>query len=105
MAALPLPVPPRRAVLRAHGPEPGEPERKRVCKPLETIPSEAGARLIDCAMELDSKQKTSTNCGPWITKTKQNSMIFENHGSRCTAQPCPRCIAGESGHFSHILGF
>ncbi|XP_042645909.1 uncharacterized protein C10orf143 homolog [Tyto alba] len=105
MAAVPLPARGRRGTLRAHEPEPGEPERKRACKPLETIPNEADARLIDCAMELDSKQKISTDCGPWATKTKQNSTIFENHGSRGTAQPCPRCIAGESGHFSHILGF
>ncbi|KAM6090934.1 uncharacterized protein C10orf143 homolog isoform 2-T2 [Theristicus caerulescens] len=103
MAALPLPARGRRGALGAQ--EPGEPERKRVCKPLETIPNEADARLIDGAMELDSKQKISTDCGPWATKTKQNSMIFENHGSRGTAQPCPRCIAGESGHFNHILGF
>ncbi|XP_075011400.1 uncharacterized protein C10orf143 homolog [Calonectris borealis] len=103
MAALPLRG--RRGALRGHELEPGEPERKRACKPLETIPNEADARLIDCAMELDSKQKISADCGPWATKTKQNSMIFENHGSRGTAQPCPRCIAGESGHFNHILGF
>ncbi|XP_029886175.1 uncharacterized protein C10orf143 homolog [Aquila chrysaetos chrysaetos] len=106
MTALPLPARGRRGALRApHDPEPGEPEPKRACKPLETIPNEADARLIDCAMELDSKQKISADCDPWATKTKQNSMIFENHGSRGTAQPCPRCIAGESGHFSHILGF
>ncbi|XP_035746314.1 uncharacterized protein C10orf143 homolog isoform X2 [Egretta garzetta] len=80
-------------------------DEKRACRPLETIPDEAGARRIDCAMELDSKQKISTDCGPWATKTKQNSMIFENHGSRGAAQPCPRCIAGESGHFNHIPGF
>ncbi|KAM9379875.1 uncharacterized protein C10orf143 homolog [Phaethornis superciliosus] len=100
MAALPLPARGRRGALSAPGP--GEPERKRACKPLETIPKEAGVHLTDCAMELDSKQKISPD---WATKTKQNSMIFENHGSRGTAQPCPRCIAGESGHFSHILGF
>ncbi|XP_074448131.1 uncharacterized protein C10orf143 homolog isoform X2 [Larus michahellis] len=94
----------RRGALRTHQPEPGEPER-RACKPSETIPNEADAHLIDCAMELDSKQKISADCCPWATKTKQNSMIFENHVSRGTAQPCPRCIAGESGHFSHILGF
>nr|XP_013041265.2 uncharacterized protein C10orf143 homolog isoform X1 [Anser cygnoides] len=81
------------------------PIKKRVCKLLETFPNEADARLIDCAMELDSKQKLSSGCGPWDTKTKPNSMIFENQGSRGTAQPCPRCIAGESGHFNHILGF
>ncbi|XP_027816060.2 uncharacterized protein C10orf143 homolog isoform X6 [Ovis aries] len=25
-------------------------------------------------------------------------------GGRSRAQPCPRCIAGESGHFSHTEG-
>ncbi|XP_074731647.1 uncharacterized protein C10orf143 homolog [Strix uralensis] len=105
MAAVPLPARGRRGALRAHEPEPGEPERKRACKPSETIPNETDACLVDCAMELDSKQKISPDYGPWPPKTKQNSMIFENHGSRGAAQPCPRCIAGESGHFSHILGF
>ncbi|XP_065495568.1 uncharacterized protein C10orf143 homolog [Caloenas nicobarica] len=103
MAAVPLPARGRRGALPE--PQPGEPERKRACKPVETIPKEADAFLIGCAMELDSKQKISTDWGPRPAKTKQNSVIFENHGSRGTAQPCPRCIAGESGHFSHILGF
>ncbi|XP_061856723.1 uncharacterized protein C10orf143 homolog [Colius striatus] len=104
MAALPLLARGRRGPLRARDAEPGEPERKRVCKPSEAVPHQADACLLDCAMELDPKQKIPTDCGPWATKTK-SSMISENHGSRGTAQPCPRCIAGESGHFSHILGF
>ncbi|XP_071420105.1 uncharacterized protein C10orf143 homolog [Pithys albifrons albifrons] len=83
----------------------GEPERKRVCQLLESIPREAGAHLVDCAMELDARQKPAPACGPWAEKTKQNSMTLENHGSKGAAQPCPRCVAGESGHFSHILGF
>ncbi|XP_064320461.1 uncharacterized protein C10orf143 homolog isoform X1 [Phalacrocorax carbo] len=103
MAALPLLARGRRGALRAHEPE--EPERKRACKLLEAVPNEADARLTECAMELESKQKISTDVGPWAAKAKQNSVIFENHGNRGTAQPCPRCIAGESGHFSHILGF
>ncbi|KAM6106080.1 uncharacterized protein C10orf143 homolog [Pterocles gutturalis] len=95
----------RRGALRAVETEPEEPERKRACKPLETIPREPDVPLMDCAMELDSKQKISPDGGPWAAKTKQNSVIFEHHRSRGTAQPCPRCIAGESGHFNHILGF
>lgn len=49
--------------------------QKRACKPVETIPKEADAFLIGCAMELDSKQKISADWGPWATKTKQNSMV------------------------------
>ncbi|XP_051657197.1 uncharacterized protein C10orf143 homolog [Manacus candei] len=107
MAALPQPPPfPARGRRGALGPGgPGEPERKRVCKLLESIPGEANGYLMDCTMELDSRQKLSPDCGPWAAKPKQNSMILENHGSKGAAQPCPRCIAGESGHFSHIMGF
>ncbi|KAM4896792.1 uncharacterized protein C10orf143 homolog isoform 1-T1 [Sylvia borin] len=79
----------------------GEPECKRVCRVLDTIPREA--QLLDCAMELDSRQKFLPDSAPWAAKTKQNSVILENHGSKGTSQPCPRCVAGESGHFSHIL--
>ncbi|XP_067389485.1 uncharacterized protein C10orf143 homolog [Emydura macquarii macquarii] len=104
---------PRRRRGALHAQEPGEPERKRVCKNLETVPNESDFRhqLNECAMdywtmELDSKQKDSTEqCIPQTTKEKQNSMIFQNHGSKGTAQPCPRCTAGESGHFNHIMGF
>ncbi|XP_024069044.1 uncharacterized protein C10orf143 homolog [Terrapene carolina triunguis] len=93
--------------------EPGEPERKRVCKSLETVPNESDFchQLNECAMdywtmELDSKQKgTTEQFIPQTPKEKPNSMIFQNHGSKGTAQPCPRCIAGESGHFNHIMGF
>ncbi|TRZ18950.1 hypothetical protein HGM15179_008145 [Zosterops borbonicus] len=83
----------------------GEPECKRVCRLLDTIPREAGAQLLDCAMDLDPRQKFLPDSAPWAAKTKQNSTILENHGSKGTSQPCPRCVAGESGHFSHILDF
>uniref|UniRef100_A0A8V5FL00 Uncharacterized protein n=1 Tax=Melopsittacus undulatus TaxID=13146 RepID=A0A8V5FL00_MELUD len=29
--------------------------------------------------------------------------VFENHGSRGTAQPCPRCIAGESVNIPELV--
>ncbi|OWK51017.1 hypothetical protein RLOC_00006141 [Lonchura striata] len=83
----------------------GEPECKRVCQLLDTIPREAGAQLVSCAMDVDSRQKLPPDSAPWAARTKQNSVILENHGSNGISQPCPRCVAGESGHFSHILGF
>ncbi|XP_064922769.1 uncharacterized protein C10orf143 homolog [Columba livia] len=100
MAAVPLPARGRRGALH----EAEEPERKRARRPVETIAREADAFLVGCAMELDSKQKISADWAPWAAKTKQNSVIFENRGGGGTAQPCPRCIAGESGHLNHILG-
>ncbi|XP_075791358.1 uncharacterized protein C10orf143 homolog [Pelodiscus sinensis] len=101
----------RRGALHSH--EAGEPERKRVCKSLETVPNESDFchQVNECAMdywtmEQDCKQKGSTEqCIPQATKEKRKSMIFQNHESKGTAQPCLRCIAGESGHFSHIMHF
>ncbi|XP_041317060.1 uncharacterized protein C10orf143 homolog [Pyrgilauda ruficollis] len=79
--------------------------QKRVCRLLGTAAGEAGAQLVGCAMDQDSRQKLLPDSAPWAAKTKQNSVILENHGSKGISQPCPRCVAGESGHFSHILGF
>ncbi|XP_056351288.1 uncharacterized protein C10orf143 homolog [Oenanthe melanoleuca] len=98
-----VPVRGRRGALGPGGA--GEPECKRVCQLLDTLPREAGAQLMDCAMDLHSRQKFLPDSAAWAAKAKQNSMILENHGSKGTSQPCPRCVAGESGHFSHILGF
>ncbi|XP_066031049.1 uncharacterized protein C10orf143 homolog [Chamaea fasciata] len=97
MAALPMRG--RRGALGPGGA--GEPECKRACRVLDTIPREA--QLLDCAMDLDPRQKFLPDSAPWAAKAKQNSLLLENHGSKGTSQPCPRCVAGESGHFSHIL--
>ncbi|KAF2978436.1 hypothetical protein EK904_005028 [Melospiza melodia maxima] len=84
----------------AHAPE--LTQKKRLCRLLDTIPGQAAAQLRDCAMDLDPRQKLLPDSAPWAAK--QNSVVLENHGSKGISQPCPRCVAGESGHFSHILG-
>ncbi|XP_037997266.1 uncharacterized protein C10orf143 homolog [Motacilla alba alba] len=97
-----VPVRGRRAAL---GPgAAGEPECKRACRLLDTFPGQAGAQLVDCAMDLDSRQSLLPEPAPWAARTKQNPVVLDNHGSKGIPQPCPRCVAGESGHFSHILG-
>ncbi|KAJ6668953.1 hypothetical protein lerEdw1_007762 [Lerista edwardsae] len=56
-------------------------------------------------MEQDWKKKDSTELfSPPIMKKKPNSMIFPDNETRTAAQPCPRCIAGEPGHFGHMMG-
>lgn len=49
--------------------------QKRVCRLLDTIPREAGAQLLDCAMDLDPRQKFLPDSAPWAAKSKQNSMV------------------------------
>ncbi|XP_077786511.1 uncharacterized protein C10orf143 homolog isoform X3 [Podarcis muralis] len=90
-----------------------EPERKRACRSSETIPQVISAchPQSKCAMdywdmEQDFKQKDPADFfSPQIMKEKPNSVIFPDNETRTTAQPCPRCIAGEPGHFGHIMGF
>ncbi|RLW02283.1 hypothetical protein DV515_00007491 [Chloebia gouldiae] len=47
-------------------------------------------------MDVDSRQKLLPDSAPWAARTKQNSVILENGGSKGISQPCPRCVAGES---------
>ncbi|XP_062988894.1 uncharacterized protein C10orf143 homolog [Elgaria multicarinata webbii] len=89
-----------------------EPERKRVCRSLEIVPQEINAchpaskyTMDYWDMEEDLKQKDPTELfNPQIMKEKPNYVIFPNNETRTGAQPCPRCIAGEPGHFGHIMG-
>ncbi|XP_077206248.1 uncharacterized protein C10orf143 homolog isoform X2 [Paroedura picta] len=75
---------------------------KRICKSWETSPHEIACYLPrKCPMdywdmEEDLKQKRPTDLfSPQIMKEKPNSMIFPDNETATTAQPCPRCIAGE----------
>ncbi|XP_054838097.1 uncharacterized protein C10orf143 homolog [Eublepharis macularius] len=87
-----------------------EPERKRIYKGLETPSPEILCHLprkcpVDYwDMEQDLKQERLTEeFSPQIMKEKPNSMIFPDNETITTAQPCPRCIAGEPGHLGHIM--
>ncbi|XP_025024156.1 uncharacterized protein C10orf143 homolog isoform X1 [Python bivittatus] len=89
-----------------------EPEQKRVCRNLEAVPQAINPchPLSNCfmdywAMKQNLKQKDPTELfNPQITKEKPNYMIFMDNEAKATAQPCPRCIAGEPGHFGHMMG-
>lgn len=87
-----------------------EPERKRICKSLEPSPQDIVCCLSKkCPMdywdmEEDLKQKRPMDLfNSQIMKENPNSMIFPDNETVTTAQPCPRCIAGEPGHLGHIM--
>uniref|UniRef100_A0ABM5G1F7 Uncharacterized protein C10orf143 homolog n=1 Tax=Pogona vitticeps TaxID=103695 RepID=A0ABM5G1F7_9SAUR len=98
----------RRAAERVGLPEP---ERKRVCRSLETIPQSISSchPPSKCAvdywdMEQDLTQKSPTEFStPRIMKEKTHDMILPDNETRTTAQTCLRCMAGEPGHFGHIM--
>nr|XP_060622809.1 uncharacterized protein C10orf143 homolog [Anolis sagrei ordinatus] len=85
-----------------------EPEPKRLCRSSETVictshPPSKCAEDYD-SMELDLKQNNPTEFfNPQKMKEKPTLLIFPNNETRTPVQPCPRCIAGEPGHFSHIM--
>ncbi|XP_067321884.1 uncharacterized protein C10orf143 homolog isoform X2 [Anolis sagrei] len=81
---------------------------KRLCRSSETVictshPPSKCAEDYD-SMELDLKQNNPTEfLNPQKMKEKPTLLIFPNNETRTPVQPCPRCIAGEPGHFSHIM--
>ncbi|XP_058044325.1 uncharacterized protein C10orf143 homolog isoform X2 [Ahaetulla prasina] len=89
-----------------------QPERKRVCKNWETVPQAINPchPLSNCFMDYwavkwNLKESDLTELfSPQIMKEKPSYMIFTDNEAKATAQPCPRCIAGESGHFGHMMG-
>ncbi|XP_029465859.1 uncharacterized protein C10orf143 homolog [Rhinatrema bivittatum] len=92
----------------------GHPNNKRICKGLETLPN--GNSIVkhqlneyhihNWDMQHFPQQSVSSNNGiPEHMRGNQNYGIFQNQESRGLVQPCPRCIAGESGHFNHIMDF
>ncbi|XP_030058829.1 uncharacterized protein C10orf143 homolog [Microcaecilia unicolor] len=92
----------------------GHPNSKRICKGLGTLPngnSTVNHQISDCHidnwdMQHFPQQSVSTNDGiPEHMRESQSYGIFQNTESRGLVQPCPRCIAGESGHINHIMGF
>ncbi|XP_044301603.1 uncharacterized protein C10orf143 homolog [Varanus komodoensis] len=88
-----------------------ETERKRVCRSQETVsekiivchpPSKCTMNSWD--IEENLKQKDPSEIfNPQSIKEKPNYVIIPNKETRTGAQPCPRCIAGEPGHFGHIM--
>ncbi|XP_066477529.1 uncharacterized protein C10orf143 homolog [Tiliqua scincoides] len=86
-----------------------EPERKRVRRNLEAVPQEISPchppskyTMDYWNMEQDwRKLDTPELFSPQIMKEKPNSVIFPDNETRAAAQPCPRCIAGESTAFVH----
>ncbi|XP_060096812.1 uncharacterized protein C10orf143 homolog [Heteronotia binoei] len=85
-----------------------EPERKRICKSLETSPQDIICHLPrKCPVDywnMEEEKKPKDLFSPQIMKEKTKSMIFPDNETITTARPCPRCIAGEPGHLGHIMG-
>ncbi|XP_070610088.1 uncharacterized protein C10orf143 homolog isoform X2 [Erythrolamprus reginae] len=85
---------------------------KRVCKNLETLQQASNPchSLSNCftdywAVKWNLKEDDLTELfSPQIMKEKPSYMIFTDNEAKATAQLCPRCIAGESGHFGHMMG-
>ncbi|XP_074088254.1 uncharacterized protein C10orf143 homolog [Macrotis lagotis] len=86
----------------------GPGDAKRACRSIEVCPGEdADQGLNDLPPACSAMAWTSESKGvfareilPGHSQGRQSSVISANNGRRPT-QPCLRCLAGESGHFSH----
>ncbi|XP_063290173.1 uncharacterized protein C10orf143 homolog [Pelobates fuscus] len=88
------------------------PNSKRQCTSLGSIANGNGVlynQFNDCDMVYWQMQMSMAKKEPvseFVPQSENNMdyMPVENHGRSSSAQQCPRCIAGESGHINHILG-
>ncbi|XP_047408008.1 uncharacterized protein C10orf143 homolog isoform X2 [Sciurus carolinensis] len=88
-------------------PVPGD--AKRACRRSEAIGQERGCHQEStCTLaswSTEDQGPPSRGCPsalqPGGGQGRQRSVIPQN-GGRSSAQPCPRCIAGESGHFTTL---
>ncbi|KAM5139585.1 uncharacterized protein C10orf143 homolog isoform 1-T1 [Callospermophilus lateralis] len=82
--------------------------QKRACRRSEASGQEPGCHqestctLASWSTEEQGSQSRSCPSAQWPegAQGRPRSVISQN-GGRSSAQPCPRCIAGESGHFNH----
>ncbi|XP_053440294.1 uncharacterized protein C10orf143 homolog isoform X3 [Nycticebus coucang] len=82
--------------------------KKRVCRRLEASGHEPGCHQVNtCTLvswDPGDWEPPPRGCPPPLKpesgEGRPNAGIPQN-GGRSLAQPCPRCIAGESGHFNH----
>ncbi|KAM7073621.1 uncharacterized protein C10orf143 homolog isoform 1-T1 [Molossus nigricans] len=83
-------------------------DAKRVCRSLEVAVQEPGCPQVKASARVSwgSKEPEVPPGGhhpaprPDSGQGPPNAGIPPN-GGRSPAQPCPRCIAGESGHLNH----
>ncbi|KAM6183564.1 uncharacterized protein C10orf143 homolog isoform 2-T2 [Erethizon dorsatum] len=81
---------------------------KRVCRTSEASGPERGSPQVNTSVlaswGTEDTEPLPRGCPlePWPqgSQGRPSSVIPQNVG-RSTIQPCPRCIAGESGHFNH----
>ncbi|XP_076768458.1 uncharacterized protein C10orf143 homolog isoform X1 [Arvicanthis niloticus] len=80
---------------------------KRACRRSEAGGHEcSGHMLTTCALlswsteDQEPRPRGLPAPQPECSQERLSSMILQN-GGRSSAQPCLRCIAGESGHFNH----
>ncbi|XP_002932693.1 uncharacterized protein C10orf143 homolog [Xenopus tropicalis] len=82
------------------------PNSKRTCRGLENLTNGDGIllnQLNECDM-VYLQMQMAANKDSFQTLTPQRHQNMVVPGSMGSGQPCPRCIAGESGHINHILG-
>ncbi|XP_059517674.1 uncharacterized protein C10orf143 homolog [Myotis daubentonii] len=82
-------------------------DAKRVCRSLEAAAQErgcpqvkAGALVSWGSRELEAQPGGLPAPRPARGQGPPSAGVPPT-GGRSSAQPCPRCIAGESGHFNH----
>lgn len=82
----------------------GQPDKKRPCQRLDGCfenENDIYTQLNGSSLELQKHgQPAGTNCSIFAQPSiDQLSFMIQ----RDTLKPCPRCLAGESGHINHMI--
>nr|XP_028682851.1 uncharacterized protein C10orf143 homolog isoform X3 [Macaca mulatta] len=82
--------------------------KKRACRRFEASGHERGCHPVNtCVLASwgpEDREPPSRGCPPAPRPESSQGRLstgISQNGGRSSAQPCPRCIAGESGHFNH----
>uniref|UniRef100_A0A8C2UU36 Chromosome 10 open reading frame 143 n=1 Tax=Chinchilla lanigera TaxID=34839 RepID=A0A8C2UU36_CHILA len=83
-------------------------DAKRACRTPEASGHERGSPQVNSRVlgswSTEDMEPLPRGCppAPWPQGSQgRPSSVIPQNGGRSTIQPCPRCIAGESGHFNH----
>ncbi|KAM8924610.1 uncharacterized protein C10orf143 homolog [Pelodytes ibericus] len=89
------------------------PNSKRQCLDLDNIANGNGllfnqlneCKMVCLQMQISKEQSMQEMVPKPENHTHFGNMPFGNDQTKSCTQACPRCMAGESGHLRHVLGF
>ncbi|XP_063101023.1 uncharacterized protein C10orf143 homolog isoform X2 [Cavia porcellus] len=82
--------------------------KKRACRIAEASGQERGSPQVNTTVlgswgteDMEPLPRGGSPAAWPLGSQGRPSSVIPQNGGRSSIQPCPRCVAGESGHFNH----